>query len=166
MEWASQHHRKTRIFSKLQVHKKVKYRRNSPEWNQEIYIPPYFNSSIPTPNVFVPQKFFNSCHKFLFFLPIIADELHWSKKKISLLTHKKTQPSSQPHAGFLESNYAISAQFLAHAQTFDRGVSITKPRTHASNRVSLVVTYHGCKFVIPKIVLHSVQSTRCVENYS
>ena len=87
-------------------------------------------------------------------------------KKISLLTHKKTQPSSQPHAGFFESNYAILAQFLAHAQTFDRGVSITKPRTHAINRVSLVVTYHGCKFIIPKIVLQSVQSTRCVENYS
>ena len=34
-------------------------------------------------------------------------------------------PSSQPHAGFFESNDAIPAipaQFLAHAQTFDRGV--------------------------------------------
>ena len=57
----------------------------------------------------------NSCHKFLFFVPIIADELHRSKNKISLLTHKKTQPSSEPHAGFFESNDAIPTQFLAHA---------------------------------------------------
>ena len=53
------------------------------------------------------------------------------KKKISLLTHKKTQPSSQPHAGvhaeFFESNDAIPAQFLAHAQTFDRGGLLTLP---------------------------------------
>ena len=31
------------------------------------------------------------------------------------------QPSLQPHAGFFESNDAIPTQFLAHAQTFDRG---------------------------------------------
>ena len=44
------------------------------------------------------------------------------KKKNSLLTHKKTQPSSQPHAGFFESNDAIPAQFFAHTHTFDSGV--------------------------------------------
>jgi len=38
----------------------------------------------------------NSCHKFLFFLPVIGDELHWSKEKISLLTHNNMRPSSQP----------------------------------------------------------------------
>ena len=35
----------------------------------------------------------------------------------------KMQASSQLHAGFFESNDAIPAQFLAHAQTFDRSVS-------------------------------------------
>ena len=38
---------------------------------------------------------YNSCHKFLHFLPIIGDELHQSKKKISLLTRKKMHPCSQ-----------------------------------------------------------------------
>ena len=58
------------------------------------------------------------------------------KKNVSLLTHKKTQPSLQPHAGFFKLNDAIPAHFLAHAQTFDRGVGrrlqklleVVKPR--------------------------------------
>ena len=37
------------------------------------------------------------------------------------------QPSLQPHAGFFESNDAISSlQFLVHAQTFDRGGIVSK----------------------------------------
>ena len=34
------------------------------------------------------------------------------------------QLSSQPHAGVFESNNAIPTQFLAHAQTFDRGGAV------------------------------------------
>ena len=48
-------------------------------------------------------------------------------KKISLLTHKKTQPSSQPHAGFFDYD-AIPVHFLAHAQTLDRGVEARHSR--------------------------------------
>ena len=43
---------------------------------------------------------------------------------------KNSQPSSQPHAGFLELNNAIPVQFLAHAQTFDRGGKRTKQEFH------------------------------------
>ena len=68
------------------------------------------------------------------------------------------QPSSQPHAGFFESDDAIPAQFLAHAQTFDRGGSYLVKMKHENDHVDGT---HNVNCFAQKLVLTQRHTQSC-----
>ena len=57
-------------------------------------------------------------------------------------------PSSQPHAGFFESNDAIPSQYLAHAQTFDRGVHGQSVPRGSFNSVCPVIDHEVTMYIV------------------
>ena len=92
-------------------------------------------------NAYLSILSYNSCHKFL------ADELHWSKKKFRFwLTRRCSRRHSQ-------------MQFLAHAQTFDRGEHLALPCSMPTVLATSLTTCTSNTVTLYKAVLRQARWT-------